>query len=201
MYNAHILKWICYFEEIFFTGWPESCWKDNFPCIFYWVAWKLSKGQLSVHPVMKIVSKLHFGFSVWWGFTEPCLCKPHFMREVHVHQDELLSDRVINVTVTGLIPRHQQSLSWWRHQNHISMLLALCAGNSPVTGEFPTQRPMTQSFHVFFGLLLNKRWSKQQWGWWFETPSHLLWLQCNVNDHHPYFADWFQSMMGFKLYA
>ena len=95
MYNAHILKWICYFEEIFFTGWPESCWKDNFPCIFYWVAWKLSKGQLSVHPVMKIVSKLHFGFSVWWGFIEPCLCKPHFMREVHVHQMSCL--------VTGLL--------------------------------------------------------------------------------------------------
>ena len=39
-----------------------------------------------------------------------------------------------------------------------SALLAICAGNSPVTGEFPTQRPMTQSFDVFFDLLLNKRW-------------------------------------------
>ena len=29
-------------------------------------------------------------------------------------------------------------------------LLALCAGNSPVTGEFPTQRPVTRSFDVFF---------------------------------------------------
>ena len=29
-----------------------------------------------------------------------------------------------------------------------SALLALCVGNSPVTGEFPLQRPVTQSFDV-----------------------------------------------------
>ena len=41
-----------------------------------------------------------------------------------------------------------------------SVLLALCAGNSPVPGEFPSQRPVTQSFDVFFDLRLNKRFSK-----------------------------------------
>ena len=30
-----------------------------------------------------------------------------------------------------------------------SALLAICAGNSPVTGEFPAQRPVTRSFEVF----------------------------------------------------
>ena len=37
-----------------------------------------------------------------------------------------------------------------------SALLAICTGNSPVTGEFPTQMPVTQSFDVFFDLRLNK---------------------------------------------
>ena len=46
-------------------------------------------------------------------------------------------------------------------------------------GEFPTQRPVTRSFDVFFDLSLNKRLSKQPWGWWFETPSWSLWRQCN----------------------
>ena len=32
----------------------------------------------------------------------------------------------------------------------ISALLAICAGNSPVPGEFPAQRPVTQSFDVFW---------------------------------------------------
>ena len=30
-----------------------------------------------------------------------------------------------------------------------SALLAICAGNSPVPGEFPTQRPVTRSFDVY----------------------------------------------------
>ena len=47
-------------------------------------------------------------------------------------------------------------------------------------GEFPTQRPVTRSFDVFFDLRLNKRLSIQPWDWWFETPSWSLWRQCNV---------------------
>ena len=47
-------------------------------------------------------------------------------------------------------------------------------------GEFPTQRPVTRSFDVFFDVRLNKRLCKQPWGWWFETPSWSLWRQCNV---------------------
>ena len=54
----------------------------------------------------------------------------------------------------------------------------LC-GNSPVPGEFLTQRPVTRSFDVFFDLRLNKRLSKQSWGWWFETLSRSLWRHRN----------------------
>ena len=36
--------------------------------------------------------------------------------------------------------------------------MALCSGNSPVTGELPAQRPVTRSFDVFFDLRLYKRW-------------------------------------------
>ena len=39
-------------------------------------------------------------------------------------------------------------------------LLAICAGNSPVPGEFPAQKPVTWSFDVFFDLRPNKRLSK-----------------------------------------
>ena len=42
-----------------------------------------------------------------------------------------------------------------------SALLVICAGNSPVSGEFPTQRPVTRSFDVFLDLRLNKGLSKQ----------------------------------------
>ena len=35
-----------------------------------------------------------------------------------------------------------------------SALLAICAGNSPVTDEFPTQRPVTRGFDIFSDLRL-----------------------------------------------
>ena len=71
--------------------------------------------------------------------------------------------------------------SRWRHEMEIcSALLVLCAGNSPVTSEFPSQRPVTRSFDVFFDLRLTKRLSKQSRHRWFETPLRLLWRHCNM---------------------
>ena len=57
--------------------------------------------------------------------------------------------------------------TWWSHQMEtLSALLALCAGNSPITVEFSGQRLVTRSLvFFFFDLCLNKRLSKQSWGW------------------------------------
>ena len=82
------------------------------------------------------------------------------------------------------------SLQWHYvggHQTHmmtspnwnVSALLALCVGNSPVTGEFASQRPVTRGFDVFFDLSLKKRLSKQFKRRWFETLSHSLWRHSN----------------------
>ena len=56
--------------------------------------------------------------------------------------------------------KHDDIIKW----KHFSVLLAICEGNSPVTGEFPTQTPVTRSFDVFFDMCLNKRLGKQSWG-------------------------------------
>ena len=50
------------------------------------------------------------------------------------------------------------------------------------TGEFPSQRSVTQSFDAFFDLRQNKRLSKQSRRRWFETPSRSLWRHCNYFD-------------------
>ena len=73
-----------------------------------------------------------------------------------------------------------------------SALLALCAGNSTVTGEFPAQRPVARSFDVFFDLRLSKRLSKKSWVWWFETPLCPLWSHCNVL-YTPTLIIWFTN--------
>ena len=76
-------------------------------------------------------------------------------------------------------------VAWWRHQMEtLSPLLAFCAGNLPITGEFLSQRPVTRSSDVFFDLRLNKGLSKQWWGWdsrrhrahYDVTVMYLLWL-------------------------
>ena len=70
---------------------------------------------------------------------------------------------------------------WWRHQLEAFSALLAIAGNSPGTGDFPAQRPVTRSFDVLFYLRLNKWLSKQSWGWWFETLSRPLWRYRNDN--------------------
>ena len=59
-------------------------------------------------------------------------------------------------------------------------------GNPPVTGGFPSERPVMPSFGAFFDLRLNKRLSKQSRRQWFGTPSRSLWRHCNAFAHNPW---------------
>ena len=63
---------------------------------------------------------------------------------------------------------NQKDIRWWRHQ-----METFSTVTGHLCGEF------AGSFHVFFDLRLNKRLSKQSWGWWFETISCPLWRHCN----------------------
>ena len=104
---------------------------------------------------------------------------------IHIKQCDIIAHPRPNVDSSELMSNHniQKKHARWRHQMEtFSALLAICAGNSPVPAEFPTQGPVTRSFDVFFDLLLNKRLSKQSWGWRFETLSRPLWRQWNVDN-------------------
>ena len=62
-----------------------------------------------------------------------------------------------------------------------SAILAFCAGNSPVTGEFLAQRPVTRSFGVFFDLRLNKCLSKQWRRWWRHLAHYdVIVMKCRI---------------------
>ena len=86
------------------------------------------------------------------GWHDLCLASPDtkmFSPQRGMDVDEAYGSR------RGLLP-------WWRHQiETFFALLALCVGNSPVTGEFLAQGTVTRSFDVFSDLRLNKRFSKQ----------------------------------------
>ena len=66
---------------------------------------------------------------------------------------------------------HDDVIKW----KHFPRYWPFVLGNSPVPGEFPTQRPVTRSFDVFLDVGLNKRLSKQSKRWWFEAQSSSLW--------------------------
>ena len=123
----------------------------------------------------------------WWGWWFETLSRSLWrhrndQRSLYLSQFQLLKHI-----------SHRASYSWWRHQMEtFSALLAICAGNSPVTGEFPTQRPVTRSFDVYFDLRPKERLSKQWWGWWFETLSRSLWR--HRNDQRSLYLSQFQLL-------
>ena len=81
---------------------------------------------------------------------------PKLFRLLHWHWDSRI--------IAPFPIKYRKNLdTWWRHQiGTFSALLVLCAGNSPVTGKFPAQRPVTWSFGVFF-VLFTFRWCRHNW--------------------------------------
>ena len=68
----------------------------------------------------------------------------------------------------GYLAGYCDSLGSSLTEIHVSSRLHRWPVNSPHKG------------HWRFDLCLNKRSSKQSWGWWIETPSRYLWRYCNV---------------------
>ena len=89
--------------------------------------------------------------------------------------------RIFRLTLCGILQCH----FWWllllhRDCFHAQFSMMTSSNGSifcvtcPLCGEFPSQRPVTRSFNVFFDMCLSKRSSNQSWGWWSETPSHFI---------------------------
>ena len=67
----------------------------------------------------------------------------------------------IIITTTGLYVgaskgKHDDVIKW-----KFFRVTAFCTRNSPVSGEFPAQRPVTRRFDVLYALRLNRRLDKQ----------------------------------------
>ena len=73
---------------------------------------------------------------------------------------------------------HDDGIKW----KHFSRYWPFVRGihRSPVN--FPHKGQGRGSLMFSLICALNKQLSKQSWGWWFETPSRLLWRHCNVLD-------------------
>ena len=119
------------------------------------------------------------------------MSRRHHMMKMHIHQWSVQETR--DHHISGIAKNWPDS-RWCHQMETFSVLLALRVGNSPVTGEFPSQRPVTRNFNVFFDLCLNKRLSKQSRRRWFETSSRSLW-------HHCMRASWTYSNCHFEIHC
>ena len=134
-----------------------------------------------------------FGPSQLPRWTKPALCIGWWYVNVIIfieNYEMQLLVHVIYVYLWLFVNQYQWMnliRTWWRHQMEtFSALLVICAGNSPVPGEFPTQRPVTRIFDVYFDLRLNTRLCKQSWGWWIETLLCPLWRHSNESHSYVY---------------
>ena len=141
-----------------------------------------------------VFSLICAGINESWSLWRQCDVISRFSAAFSYYGVVLFTTSMISVGTTCEPSKYTKGISkslksrgglpaspWWRHQMEtFSALLAICTGNSSVTGEFPIQRPVTQSFDgFFFDRPLNKWLGKQSWGWWFEKLSRPLWRHCN----------------------
>ena len=174
-------SWGLWFDTPSRSLWRHCNVLTTFPNAFPWkksfASW--FKSYWSLHPLVQLtltgpgnglVPNIHQALNQyqWWpsSITQMCVTRPQYVMTTSFHHSEFGFNSYLCYMLQSCIicmkcsPR--SAFSWWRHQTEtFSALLAICAGNSPVTGEFPAQRPVTRSFDVFFDLLLNKLLSKQ----------------------------------------
>ena len=135
-------------------------------------------------------SKLHTTRSQWWDVnidsgnglvpdgTKPLPESMFTQNYVGIWRHQATMSYIITSNISSELC-HLANIMMTSSIGKIFALLAICEGNSPVTGEFPAQRPVTRSFDVLYDLRLNKRLSEPSWGCWFETPSRPLWRHSN----------------------
>ena len=149
-------------------------------------------------------------------WSDSSMTEPNYMRLRALILNSIINDIIgssnIAITLRPTRVQDNSSATWWCHQMELfSALLALCAGNSPVTGEFlrgihrwpvnsPHKVPVTRSFDVFLHLRLNKGLSKQSSKQSrFETPSCPLWRHYNdFERRHPASKDDTQTLIVTK---
>ena len=96
--------------------------------------------------------------------------------------DVMETDKVITkwiqsnlcTTPSHVSAKHDDVIKWKHFPRYWTFVRGI--HRSPVNS--PHKGPTTRSFDVFFDVRLNKRLSKQSWGWWFEMPSRPLWRHC-----------------------
>ena len=184
LYMSNFEKWGALISVTRFLPHHESWNNVHTSCnnaVFNQVVYDIHMHISMKHQTRQITMNIHF----WshWGITCSTRRYPHLKIPGYEAnrwtEPQLVKIHIVWSFYAILFYINAALIVRWRHQMEIfSVLLALCEGNSPITGEFPLHRPATRSFGVFSDPRLNKRLSKSSRRRWFETPSRSL---CHFN--------------------
>ena len=143
-FETSLLRFIkCYFSSIWSLDWIKPYHKKIIICNIS--SWKPH------HQVFEILMDQHSGYTTFKSDWDT------------VSQ--------LQVSSCKYLYEYRHGIMMTSSNGNIFRVTGPLCGEFTGPGEFPTQRPVTRSFDVFFHLRLNKRLSKQPWGWWFETLS------------------------------
>ena len=125
------------------------------------ISWTL--GGLNCMSMLVINNNIQRGLCIMYRFCGLLMCGTEFgiLSEITLIKHWIQFSHRRSAPAIG----HEEcsARDWWSHQMEtFSALLALFAGYSPVTGEFPPQRPVSRGFMFsLIDLRLNKWFSKQ----------------------------------------
>ena len=143
----------------------------------------IKKNNMPFHTIIPIENPKHH-LIPRFHFNQTNLCFVFILQNYQIDSAILLWNKSIHYVVICFEGKSKCILTfmpWWRHQMEtFSALLPRCEGNPMVTYGFPSQRPATRSFEVFFDLHLNKQLRKQSIHRWFDKLSRSFWRHRNV---------------------
>ena len=125
-------------------------------------------------------------------YAWPKFLEVHFYEAVDDSIQEPMCGLSANIWLLHIISKPQiKHVLWWHDSaidhddvikwKHFPRYWPFLRGIHRPPENSPHKGQWRRTLFFFFDLRLNKRLSKQSWGWWFETPSRPLWRQCNDN--------------------
>ena len=160
-------KWGKEMQSLWLSLYSLFVYTENWHDIFSIGCWLINSVIIDIYDSLTKFN-IEDGSCIWyfgndfWAYVEMAVIT--WRKRVH-WRSKPKAKKASSLTLVSRIrtqASQEPSIPWWRHlMKTISASLAICAGNSPVISEFPSQRPVTRTFDVFFDLRLNKCLSKQ----------------------------------------
>ena len=130
--------------------------------------------------------------------THPCVSRCLRVNKYVLWYTRFIQKYYIYCKQHAKLKLHHDDVIKWKHfLSHWTFVRGI--HRSPVTS--PHKGKWRGALMFLVDLRLNKRLSKQSWGWWFETPSRSLWRHSNDTRKMSRLSKgWYINKSGYMIY-